>query len=65
MATVFENEVDGDDAVDGDLDRLREENRRLAIAVGAFSAFIASKGLLEEAWHFIHDVHQMDDGSED
>ena len=65
MATVFENEVMDGDAADGDLDRLREENRRLAITLGAFSAFIASKGLLEEAWHFIHNVHQMDGGPTD
>lgn len=42
--------------------RLREENRRLSVSLGAFSAFIASKGLLDEAWHFIHNVYQMDEG---
>lgn len=46
-----------------DLQRLREENRRLAIALGAFSAFIASRGLLEEAWQYIHSVHQLEDGA--
>ncbi|HET7275330.1 MAG TPA: hypothetical protein VFI91_09100 [Longimicrobiaceae bacterium] len=45
-----------------EVDRLREENRRLAISLGGFSAFIASRGLLEEAWNFIHNIHQEDDG---
>lgn len=45
-----------------ELDRLRTENRRLAVSLGAFSAFIASKGLLEEAWSHVNSVHQLDDG---
>ena len=65
MATIFDNEVSGEDAAEDDLGRLREENRKLAVAIGAFSAFIASKGLLEEAWRFIDRVHQMDEGSAD
>lgn len=62
-------EADGGDSsadpttVAGDeLKRLREENRRLAISLGGFSAFIASRGLLEDAWHFIHNIHQEDEG---
>ncbi len=45
-----------------EMERLKEENRRLAISLGGFSAFIASRGLLEDAWHFIHNIHQEDDG---
>ena len=63
MATVFGPETDAE--LGYDMERLREENRRLAVTLGAFSAFIASKGLLEEAWQFIHKVHGMDDGNTD
>lgn len=45
-----------------EVERLREENRRLSVSLGAFSAFIASKGLLDEAWHFIHNMYQLEDG---
>lgn len=45
-----------------ELERLRAENRRLAISLGGFSAFIASKGLLEDAWHYVHAIHQIEDG---
>ncbi|MBW3628431.1 MAG: hypothetical protein KY464_03955 [Gemmatimonadetes bacterium] len=64
MATVFRTELQEDD-IGHDLERLREENRRMAVTLGAFSAFIASKGLLEDAWHFIHKVHGMDEGRAD
>ncbi len=47
-----------------ELARLRLENRRLAVTLGAFSAFIASKGMLEEAWHYVHDVHRIEEGEE-
>ena len=63
MATVFGTTTDTD--LGYDPERLREENRRLAVTLGAFSAFIASKGLLEEAWQFIHTVHGMDEGHTD
>lgn len=46
-----------------ELRRLRDENRRLAVSLGAFSAFVASRGLLEEAWSYVHQVHQMEDGA--
>lgn len=46
---------------DSELDRLREENRRLAVTLGGFSAFIAAKGMLEEAWNFVHSIHEMDE----
>jgi hypothetical protein len=67
MATVFRRTlVDEEEEVQGDdLERLRDENRRLAVTLGAFSAFIASKGMLEEAWHFVHNVHGLDDGLTD
>jgi hypothetical protein len=42
--------------------RLKEENRRLAVSLGGFSAFIASRGLLEAAWQYVHEIHQMEDG---
>ena len=63
MATVFGTETETE--LGYDPERLREENRRLAVTLGAFSAFIASKGMLEEAWQFIHKVHGMDDGHTD
>jgi len=44
-----------------ELERLRRENRRLAVSLGSFSAFIASKGLLEEAWSYVNTIHQLDD----
>jgi|GEM_PF-3844565 len=44
-----------------ELERLRRENRRLAVSLGGFSAFIASKGLLEEAWDYVNSIHQLDD----
>jgi hypothetical protein len=44
-----------------ELQRLRDENRRLAVSLGGFSAFIASKGLLEEAWDYVNAIHQLDD----
>jgi transposase-like protein len=44
-----------------ELERLRRENRRLAVSLGSFSAFIASKGMLEEAWSYVNAIHQMDD----
>ena len=65
MATVFSREMVKEDDAGDDLERLRDENRRLAITLGAFSAFIASKGMLEEAWQFIHSVHGMDEGQTD
>lgn len=49
-------------AVMEELERLRAENRRLAISLGGFSAYIASKGLLEDAWHYVHAIHQIEDG---
>ena len=57
MATVVGDERS--DGVDEELLRLRAENRRLAVTVGAFSAFLASRELLEEAWHYVHNVHQI------
>lgn len=45
-----------------ELARLREENRRLQITLGAFSSFAASRGLLDEAWHFVHNVYEHEDG---
>jgi hypothetical protein len=49
----------------GELERLREENRRMAVTLGAFSAFIANRGLLEEAWNFVNKIHALDDGHTD
>lgn len=43
--------------------RLRLENRRLAVSLGAFSAFVASKGMLEAAWQYVHEVHKLDEGA--
>ena len=60
MATVLGTEMRPGDSA-GEMVRLREENRKLAVALGAFSAFIAARGMLEEAWRFINEVHQMDD----
>lgn len=60
MALVQDEDQDTDRS---EVERLRDENRRLAIALGAFSAFIASRGLLEEAWQYIHSVHQLEDGA--
>jgi hypothetical protein len=48
-----------------EMKRLQEQNRCLAVSLGAFSAYLASKGLLEEAWQFVHRVHQQDEGSMD
>lgn len=45
-----------------ELERLRAENRRLAVSLGGFSAFVASKGLLEDAWQYVHAIHQIEDG---
>jgi len=47
-----------------ELQRLRDENRRLAVSLGGFSAFLAAKGLLEEAWEYVHRIHEQDDGEE-
>jgi hypothetical protein len=47
-----------------ELDRLRRENRRLAVSLGSFSAFVASRGLLEEAWDYVHRVHQLEEEEE-
>lgn len=47
-----------------EIERLRAENRRLAVSLGGFSAFMASHGLLEDAWHYVHNIHQIDDGAE-
>lgn len=44
-----------------EVDRLRRENRRMAVSLGAFSAFIASRGLLEEAWAYVNEVHRLDE----
>lgn len=44
-----------------ELERLRAENRRLAVSLGGFSAFMASRGLLEDAWHYVHTIHQLDE----
>ena len=60
MAAVLDEEPEEEGR---ELERLRGENRRMAIALGAFSAFIASRGLLEQAWQFIHSVHQLEDGA--
>jgi hypothetical protein len=49
------------DDPEAELQRLRDENRRLAVSLGGFSAFIASKGLLEEAWDYVNSIHQLDD----
>lgn len=51
---------DGESVMD-ELERLRAENRRLAVSLGGFSAFIASKGLLEDAWHYVHAIHQIEE----
>jgi hypothetical protein len=64
MATVFRTREEGTDEV-GELERLRDENRRMAVTLGAFSAFIAARGLLEEAWNFVNQVHQLDEGHTD
>lgn len=61
MAAVLEDDW-SEGGVDEELSRLRDENRRLAVTVGAFSAFLASRELLEDAWHYVHNVHQIDDG---
>lgn len=47
-----------------ELDRLRRENRRLATSLGAFSAFVASHGMLQDAWDYVHRIHQMEDGED-
>jgi hypothetical protein len=52
--------IDDDPAYE--LERLRAENRRLAVSLGGFSAFMASRGLLEEAWSYVHTIHQIDEG---
>jgi hypothetical protein len=44
-----------------ELERLRRENRSLAVTLGSFSAFIASKGMLEEAWSYVNSIHQLDE----
>lgn len=46
-----------------EVERLRAENRRLAVSLGGFSAFVASRGLLEDAWQYVHQIHQMEEGS--
>lgn len=53
-----------DDTLIEEIERLRAENRRLAISLGGFSAFMASRGLLEDAWHYVHNIHQIDEGAE-
>jgi hypothetical protein len=57
------NAVSGGDGSDpvSELQRLRDENRRLAVSLGGFSAFIASRGLLEEAWDYVNSIHQLDE----
>lgn len=50
-----------EESVLAELERLRAENRRLAVSLGAFSAFVASKGLLEDAWQYIHAIHQIEE----
>lgn len=50
-----------EESVMEELERLRAENRRLAVSLGGFSAFIASKGLLEDAWHYVHAIHQIEE----
>jgi chitinase len=50
-----------DESMMEELERLRAENRRLAVSLGGFSAFIASKGLLEDAWHYVHAIHQIEE----
>lgn len=47
-----------------ELNRLRQENRRLGITLGCFSSFLAARGLLEDAWSQVHQIHQLDDGRE-
>lgn len=49
------------ESVMDELERLRAENRRLAVSLGGFSAFIASKGLLEDAWQYVHAIHQIEE----
>jgi hypothetical protein len=62
MASVIElKPKEPTEALD-ELDRLRQENRRLAVTVGAFSAFLAARGMLEQAWQYVHDVHEMEEG---
>lgn len=53
-----------DDTLIEEIERLRAENRRLAISLGGFSAFMASRGLLEDAWHYVHNIHQINEGAE-
>ena len=64
MATVLDLRSRENEAQDPleEMARLREENRRLQITLGAFSAFAASRGLLDEAWHFVHNVYEHEDG---
>lgn len=44
-----------------ELHRLRAVNRVLGISLGAFSSFLASRGLLEDAWHHVHRLHLLDE----
>ena len=64
MATVLDwkSRESEEQALAEEMARLREENRRLQITLGAFSAFAASRGLLDEAWHFVHNVYEHEDG---
>jgi hypothetical protein len=41
--------------------RLLRENRRMAITLGGFTSFLASRGLLEEAWEHISQLHSLED----
>ena len=65
MATVLEwksKEGNGEQDLAEEVARLRAENRRLQVTLGAFSAFTASRGLLDEAWHYVHNVYEHEDG---
>lgn len=66
MATVLDwkGRESGEQELIDEVARLREENRRLQVTLGAFSAFTASRGLLDEAWHFVHNVYENDSDGE-
>jgi hypothetical protein len=59
---MYSGETDDSEAegVRAENETLRRENRRLAVSLGAYSAFLASRGLLEEAWEYVNQVHDRD-----
>jgi hypothetical protein len=59
-APEFLRERLGAEEVRAENELLRRENRRLAVSLGAYSAFLASHGLLEEAWEHVNQVHDRD-----